>query len=312
MNNVHILDARINDIINSEYGFFLNKSNILGVGLGYKVKNGFSTCQKCIKVFVTTKLSQNQLSCQDLIPSQYKGILTDVTEVGYFKFQLLNRKVRPIICGYSIGPNVTEYYKNVGSIGCLVKDKENQEYLLSSAHVITALNKIPLGTDVVQPSLYDMGMEGGEIGKLSKYIPLKQEEIFLKTSNFVDAAIIKLNSGEAALSDIAFLGKPTGVDTAALKDVVFKVGRTSEETSGIVTAINVTCKIPFNDGKKLNKYIFKNQIMTTKMSSDGDSGASLLKSNKKVVGLLVGSTESNTIYNNIQNVLDELNVEIVL
>ncbi|WP_231165707.1 S1 family peptidase [Clostridium botulinum] len=307
----YCIDNIIKLICNNEYNFFLNKANVIGIGLGYKIKGGFCTCKKCIKVFVSTKIHKAQLQTKDLIPIMYKGIITDVNEVGYFKFQLLNTKVRPTIGGYSIGPNVPEYCSNIGSIGCLVKDSHSS-YLLSSCHVLSALNKLTPGTGVVQPSLYDSGTPADEVGKLARYISLKPEGTFSKPTNLVDAAIVRFDAHVEGLPNIAFIGSPKGIDNAALNDGVFKAGRTSDETSGHVTAINVTCEISFSKGTNVTKYLFKNQIMTTKMSSEGDSGAVLVKANKKIVGLLVGCTNSNTVYNSINDVLQALDINVVL
>ncbi|KEI00028.1 trypsin-like serine protease (plasmid) [Clostridium botulinum] len=311
MNNCPNLYERISYITNCQYDFFLGKANVVGVGLGYKIKNGFNTCQKCIKVFVITKVSNDQLDFCNRIPSMYNGILTDVSEVGEFKFQLLNKKVRPTIGGYSIGPNVTQYHTNTGSIGCLVRDT-HYNYLLSSAHVLSALNRLPVGTSIVQPSLLDMPIQGDQVGELARYVPLKEEGTFSKPTNLIDAAIVKVDPTVPTSPEIAFIGRARGVDTAHLNDAVFKAGRTTEETSGAVTAINVTCTVSILDGTRLKKYLFKNQIMTSKMSQEGDSGAVLVKANKKIIGLLVASCNSGTIYNRIQDVLQTLRVNIVL
>lgn len=309
MNNYYKLDELIKDIAIFEYSFFLNKSNVVGVGFGYKIRSGFYTGEKCIKVFVNTKISKDRLNHNDVIPNRYKGILTDVDEVGEFKFQMLNRKVRPLIGGYSIGANVLGHYINTGSIGCLVKDNYNI-YLLSSAHVLSDFNRLAPETSIVQPSLLDGGAPIDEVGKLSRYIPLKAEGIFQKPKNLIDAAIVRLDVD--AYTDIAFLGKLRGVDTVNLQEIVFKVGRTSEETSGMVTSINTTCEAVLQNQGKKEKYLFKDQILTSKMSEDGDSGAVLVKGNKKVAGLLVGGSTSGSIFNNINDVLSSLNVSIVI
>src|SRR3712207_7677928 len=50
---------------NCDYNFFLQKSNVIGVGLGYKEKGGFRLPQKCINVFVSNKIPKNNLSPKD-------------------------------------------------------------------------------------------------------------------------------------------------------------------------------------------------------------------------------------------------------
>lgn len=58
--NCKTLDEKIKYITQNEYNYFLNKSNVVGVGLGYKIKNGFNTFQKCLSVFVSNKISYFQ------------------------------------------------------------------------------------------------------------------------------------------------------------------------------------------------------------------------------------------------------------
>jgi hypothetical protein len=46
------------------------------------------------------------------------------------------------------------------------------------------------------------------------------------------------------------------------------------------------------------------------MSAGGDSGSAVLDESDRVIGLLFAGSESTTIINRIQNVLEALNVEI--
>src|SRR3712207_7730968 len=74
MNNYCDIDKRIAYICNCQYKYFLNKANVIGVGLGYKIRHGFHNCEKCITVFVRKKFSLNELSSQDIIPKDYMNI----------------------------------------------------------------------------------------------------------------------------------------------------------------------------------------------------------------------------------------------
>src|SRR3712207_3271184 len=76
------LEEKIIYIAKCEYSFFLNKNNVLGLGLGQKITNGFNTFKPCITVFVRRKLSLNKISMKDLVPSIYKGVPTDIIESG--------------------------------------------------------------------------------------------------------------------------------------------------------------------------------------------------------------------------------------
>src|SRR3712207_8306530 len=111
------LEQNIANICNCEYTYFLNKSNVVGVGCGYKIKKGFYTNQLCIQVFVSKKYPENQLNSNDMIPLMYKGIPTDVKETGNFDACSLNVKIRPALSGYSVSANMSEI---AGTLGCLV------------------------------------------------------------------------------------------------------------------------------------------------------------------------------------------------
>src|SRR3712207_9100147 len=78
--NNYVIEENIAHICDCDYKYFLNKKNVVGIGLGYKVKNGFYTNQLCVQVFVSRKYSENEININDKIPSMYKGIPTDVKE----------------------------------------------------------------------------------------------------------------------------------------------------------------------------------------------------------------------------------------
>ncbi|ACT33728.1 MULTISPECIES: hypothetical protein [Clostridium] len=294
---------KISFICNNEADYFLDKLNVVGVGRGYKIKNGFKTCQECIIVFVCKKLPSYCLCQNDLIPTLYKGIPTDVVESGNFRFQSLTGRVRPAPGGYSIGSTVI---RNTASIGCLVRDSKG-EYILTCNHAI--INEIlEEGANVMQPSLEDGGRAPEDIiGKVYKFIKLGKSNVFLKTVNYVDVSLISISNRRFVTPIIYYVGIPTGHGEAFLNQNVIKVGRTSEETIGQVNALDVTIKIPFGE----KNFKFAEQITTTKMTENGDSGSVLLNQNKEVLGLTVGGTESISVYSKIDTILRFLNVNIV-
>src|SRR3712207_1020031 len=137
------MEKIISNICNDEYEYFLNKANVVGVGCGYKVKNGFYTNQLCIQVFTRIKLPSKQLNSWDLIPNLYKGIPTDVIQTGVFTSCSLSRRIRPTLGGYVIG---NDYIDEIsGTLGCLVTDNTDL-FILSNNHVIAMDNEAPLGT----------------------------------------------------------------------------------------------------------------------------------------------------------------------
>ena len=60
----------------------LNKSNVVGVGVGLCMRGGTPTGQVGLVVFVRRKVAASQLEAQDIIPNEIDSVPVDVQEVG--------------------------------------------------------------------------------------------------------------------------------------------------------------------------------------------------------------------------------------
>ena len=60
-------------------------ANVIGVGIGFKHKNGQPTDEVALVVNVSQKKPLADLSKQDIIPSELEGVSVDVQEVGKIK-----------------------------------------------------------------------------------------------------------------------------------------------------------------------------------------------------------------------------------
>lgn len=304
MNSIRFLENDILKICRYEYKYFLNKPHVVGVGLGYKISNGFSTGKKCIQVFVNKKISKKCLCSNDKVPYMYKGILTDVVKCGCIVASSFTSRMRPAIGGFSISPVVNI---QASTMGCLVKEQDNL-YILGCNHFLTDENKVPLQSPILQPGSMDGGkVQGDIIATLSKYVPLKFKTLFSTPENYADCAMAKATSSNLVSSRIAVFGTPRGIHAPAVGEVISKAGRTTEVTQGLIKNIGLTVKIKFNRGECL----FVNQIATTKMSGLGDSGAILMDEARYAVGMLFATADSYSFYNPIETVLDLLDVNIV-
>ncbi|KOA88686.1 hypothetical protein [Clostridium botulinum] len=301
------LEKSIAYICNCEYKYFLNKANVVGVGCGYKVKNGFYTNQLCIQVFVSRKFAQNQLSSNDMVPLMYKGIQTDVKETGHFTACSLTEKIRPTLGGYIIGNEYDTVHS--GTLGCLVTDGKNL-FILSNNHVLASTNFAPLGNKIIQPS-YAFGgdFKTDVVAILSKFIPIKFEGIIKAPSNYADCAIAKVINKSLVSPRIAFVGIPQEPIVPRLDQSIKKVGYSTELTSGIIIGINATAEV--HSATTEEKFLFKEQIVTTNIGSSGDSGALLLDPSNHTLGLLMSGCSSRNICNPIKYILKELDVRIV-
>lgn len=300
------IEYKISNICDTKYNYFLNKKNVVGIGLGFKIKNGFNTSQKCIKVLVSHKLSINKLNKNDLVPGVFQGIITDIVKTGYMKVSSFANKIRPVPGGYSIGPG-SRLPISTGTLGCIVTDNTNF-YVLSCNHSIAFENTIPLGTGITQPSTKDNGNPKTDtIATLYKYIPLNFITPSHSPENYSDCAIAKISDISQVSSKLAILGNIRGISTPILEEYVEKVGRTTELTRGQITTIGATIRASLSRGQ----CIFKNQILATKMSDVGDSGALLVNLTNYGLGLLGGSSETSSFFTPIKSILESLNVDIV-
>ncbi|CAG7840760.1 hypothetical protein Z959_12155 [Clostridium novyi B str. ATCC 27606] len=302
-NEENKLQENIVHICNCDYKYFLNKKNVVGLGLGYKVKNGFYTNQLSVQVFVCKKFPKNELNNNDIIPLMYKGIPTDVKETGYFRACSLNEKKRPVIGGYNIGTNMNNEIS--GTAGYVVTNGVSK-FILSTNHVIANINMSPIKTPIIQPSYICGGYTPTDtIATLHKFIPLRLIKGRDRPINLSDCALGLLVKSDIMSSEIAFIGKVNCVKSPKLGLHVRKVGSTTELTEGIITNTNGVMIVNYyNDEKAL----FKDQIFTNCVSERGDSGSILVDDNKCALGLLCSYNNIITSFNRLSTVLEQLDV----
>ncbi|MBO3441362.1 hypothetical protein [Clostridium haemolyticum] len=296
------LQQNICNICNGDYKYFLNKRNVVGLGLGYKVKNGFYTNQLCVQVFVGKKRTLNELNTNDIIPSIYKGIPTDIKETGYFKACSFNQRKRPVLGGYSVSANGSDHI--YGTAGCLVTNGVNK-FVLGTNHVLVKINELPINFKILQPAyIYGGRSSFDTIATLHKYIPLRFIKGQEQPINLTDCALGLLTKSNIMDSNIALIGKVTCVKNPKLGTRVKKVGATTELTEGTITSINANHTVFYSNGKVA---FFKDQILTSNMAMEGDSGSILVDKNNCALGVLFAAA-NNTAYNRLTTVLDQLDV----
>ena len=62
----------------------MGKRNVVGVAVGLKKVDGAYTEERALVVMVSEKLPSDQLTPDDLIPSEIEGVPVDVQETGVF------------------------------------------------------------------------------------------------------------------------------------------------------------------------------------------------------------------------------------
>lgn len=306
--------------------------NVVGVALGHKVKDETERSEPVISVLVSHKLAPELLSEDDLVPKKVKGASTDVVEVGDIfaggtstalapelqpepeEFtaapELLRRRVRPAMGGYSVG----HYKITAGTLGTCCYDlrpfpsKPQKYYILSNNHVLTNSNNARIGDPILQPGPYDGGTYPQDvIARLSRYVPIRFLSGDRAPCNYVDAAIAE-GDFENLDRQIYWGGTVKRLYSApAINDIVQKTGRTTNFTTGKVTNINATVNVNYGGGRVAR---FCRQIITTDMSAGGDSGSLVTNLDEGAVGLLFAGSSTRTIINNIAYVQSLLNIRV--
>lgn len=60
----------------------LSKKHVVGVGIGFKEKDGQTTDQMALVVSVSKKIPVSEIGIADRIPTELEGVPLDVKEVG--------------------------------------------------------------------------------------------------------------------------------------------------------------------------------------------------------------------------------------
>ena len=279
----------------------LSKANVVGVGIGEKIRGGFSQGRLCLKIYVEKKLIAKKLTKAEFIPQEISRIETDVEEAGKIIAQANTGRFRPAPGGVSLG----HYKITAGTLGCLVKDKKSGKVLiLSNNHVLANSNKAEKGDPILQPGPYDGGKKPKDlIGYLENWIEIN----FKKEANLVDAALARPKDFGDVRPEIMLIGSPQGLTKAKIGMPIQKSGRTTGYTTGKVKDISASVKVNYDNQTAL----FRGQILTTNMSQGGDSGSLVLDMKQRAVGLLFAGSEQVTILNPINEVLRLLDVEIL-
>lgn len=322
----------------------LNKSNVVSVGYGYKLKDNEKTPDLCLLAGVTKKVSKESLDRRDLVPDVLDEIKTDVVEIGYIK-ALAKKKVKAQVIDPTekhrpAPPGVSIAHKNVtaGTFSCVVK-KGNNRLILSNNHVLSNSNDANIGDAIYQPGPYDGGTSDDQIAVLEDFIPISFGDGSLPTCpvvntivsifnfvaqklgrqhrlralntqaalNYVDCALARPLDESDILDSILEIGVPVGVIEPSLNLEVQKYGRTTQYTTGTILQLGATVQVSYGTNKTA---IFSDQIITNAISAGGDSGSAVLDMNKNLVGLLYAGSDTTTILNPMNKVFELLGVYI--
>ncbi len=321
-------DTAFAEVQSNRQDELLDKPNVQGVGIGNKVTDGVETGDRAIVVFVNSKVPSTLLSSEDRVPRSLNRLKTDVVEIGDIFAEAhradlgaeggetgtlgeagslsLTQRSRPAMGGYSVG----HYQITAGTAGTGAYDlapfpgEPPRYYILSNNHVLAKSNDANIGDPVLQPGPFDGGtIQNDTIGSLYRYVPIK----FDGSCNYVDAAVA-VTRFEWFTREVYYIGYTTSLyKQASVGQILKKTGRTTDFTTGRVTAINSTVNVNYGGG---NVAKFCGQIVTSDMSAPGDSGSLVLDEHNEPVGLLFAGSPASTILNPIAWVQGLLRVRI--
>ncbi|PXW96108.1 hypothetical protein C7444_10714 [Sphaerotilus hippei] len=211
-----------------------------------------------------------------------------------------------------------------GTLGCLVRGRSaprsNRLMVLSNNHVLANTNGGPLGAAILQPGPYDGGRHpADQIAILERYVPIN---FAAGASNRVDCAtgwawadrvrreLMYVSGGVVRYFRVGAtpvapqVGMPVG-----------KSGRTTQLTSGRITAVGVTINVNYGSGRVAH---FVNQIAVRAASGDfsagGDSGSLIWTwdARRAPVALLFAGGGGTTFASLIGTTLAALDVQLVV
>ena len=226
----------------------------------------------------------------------------------------VNRKgrfPRPVPIGVSGGqPDVT-----AGTIGARVSD-DDRTFALSNNHVFANRNNASPGDDILQPGRVDGGTDpSNSIGKLHAFERINFCGVLRCPDNRLDAAIALTSSENLGTGTPADgYGEPRAKTvTATLGQQVQKYGRTTGLTTGVVSGLNATINVNYNTGTA--RFVDQVLISDGRFSQGGDSGSLVVTrssggDDRRPVGLLFAGSNTHTIANPIDLVLDRFGVTI--
>ena len=274
------LGLEIADVIN-EHGADLMERfpGTHGVALSLRYHDGeILRDQPCLTFFV-----DDESRARD-IPPEVKGVPTDVIEAGVAALHASHTpglRLRPAEPGCS----VSHFRVTSGTLGCLVKDKNDVLYILSCAHVVSDAQGLPKDPIVQQGMKFGGTPKRDCVATFTKSIALQAGDCI------ADAAIAEVTDPACVTNVIRYIGA-TPTKTRKLTSVGVSVQKSGDETGDTPgTVIGLNGRVGQFNINGISNISLVDTIITSGMSEPGDSGALLLDNQYNAIGLLFGGQE---------------------
>jgi hypothetical protein len=319
----------------------LQRSEVVGVGAGKRIRMGRYEDEDVLTVFVQKKRPLDDLAAEEVLPrtvvtpeGNERGV--DVLEMEMpsappppaagdegQRFMVASEfagRVSPFVSSLRTyqyfsrgGLSASNSFFPVGTMTIGVRDRNNPRirYALSCNHVFGRMGNALPGETILQPSVLDGGTSNQVLAYFSRSAPLAFDG---SSPGIVDGSIA-LCTHRLPVASVQGIGAVTRVRTeASLKsgEWVRKVGRTSGLTYGRILATGATLRVNYSGlGFSNREVLFHRQIVTTGMGAYGDSGSLLLDSKGRGIGMLFsGNSSGNTVFNPLETVLMVLKVTL--
>ena len=294
-------------------------AGVVGVGMGCKERKGAVTEEVAFRVYVRRKKPISQLGESALLPSAYQGVPTDVVNSsGGAQTSSVcedTSKYPVLIGGITImnGRRDGQNRLGGGTIGFLatidgVEGPDNIA-LVSNRHVL-GVNNARVGDTVYQPD-WNAILPNNSIGKILKLQEIDnykytypgpgetEKEYWIDCAtaqiNICISSCCHTNCGESFgnwINGLSVNGSDVIADIgrAQVNDVVYKVGRSTRRTKGIVRKIDYLLPgllgIPDAQNLILIEPLEPDCNGLLRFSDEGDSGAAIITDQGKLVGIL--------------------------
>jgi hypothetical protein len=286
---------------------------VVGLGVANRIVAGEQLKSLAFKVYVERKLPTSKLGARKSeipktfrIPGLETPIETDVEEVGRQKPEgSFTSLVRPAFPGCCLG----SVRISGGTFGCLVRRPGIPGlFILSNSHVLAFCGQGKKGDRIVQPDLSHGGKSSNHIATLEDWVPFDLSE---GAVNYCDAAIAAVEDPDTVVTRIGIIGTPRGVATKITRNMAIqKTGAATGHTTGTVKDIDYVTNLRYDDQNGLAASVrYARQVLCTKYSEGGDSGAAVCDMAGNVVGLHFAGSPSTSVFSPIALVMKALKIE---
>lgn len=237
-------------------------------------------------------------------------------------------RVRPLVSGLEVQNLDADEREGalarggyVGTLGCLVRLADGGAGMLSNAHVLAGSGQGVCGHDrIMQAGGCRKYAAPDQVAVLESFLPLIPEPPHVPhfgavPLNVGDAAVARLLPGTAHAAGYLprrHLPTPVGTATPVPGEMVFKVGRTTGLTRGVVDRVGVVDYMPYQHGTCWFEELFSvHSEDDNDFARQGDSGAAVVRSDGTVLGLLFASASNGVLCCEIEPLLNGLGCRLM-